>query len=91
MKDECDKYFESKKIIIAAYTPAVFCAFISLMALLGPLVPPLLFDSEGISLEIPFYSFLPMCFMYGAFTMHALIRQVRKLQVIVDDLSNEKS
>ena len=82
MKDKYDKYFESKKIILSAYTPAAFCAFISCTALFASI-------ADAAWWKPMFFAFLPMCFFYCAFTMHAVINKVRNLQAIVDDLNNE--
>jgi len=84
MKDKNDNYFESRKIIISAYTPAAFCAFISCMALFASI-------HNATWWRPLFFSWLPMCFFYYAFTMHSVIKKVRNLQAIVDDLNNENS
>jgi len=82
MKDKYDKYFESRKIIISAYTPAAFCAFISCMALFASM-------NDANWWRPMFFAFLPMCFFYYAFTMHAVIKKVRDLQATVNDLNDE--
>jgi hypothetical protein len=73
VKDNNDKYVASRTIMVSAYTPAVFCAFLSCMAMFS-----------GKAAMPAFYSFLPMCFLFYAFTMHALIKKVRNLQAIID-------
>jgi hypothetical protein len=80
MKNREDKYFDSKSIMISTYTPAVFCAFISYMAMF--------LEKSAMP---AFYSFLPMCFLFYAFTMHALIRKVRNLEKAIDDIKNKNA
>ncbi len=83
MEDKYDKYFDSKSIIISAYVPAAFCALISGMALFSSV-------TDGAWWKSAFFAFLPMCFMYYAFTMHAVVKQVRNLKNTVKDLNKER-
>ena len=65
---------------IPAYLGAAMCAFISLAALfLGDAGRP------------AFYSFLPMCFLFVGFLMHALLRRVEELERRVADLSGDRA
>ena len=66
------------------FTPALFCTFISLMALFGSTA-----SSSGLSWWQPVvFSFLPMCFFYLGFVMHAMIKKIINLQSVVADLQN---
>ena len=63
---------------IPAYLGAAMCAFISLAALfLGDAGRP------------AFYSFLPMCFLFVGFLLHALLRRVEELERRVAQLSGD--
>ena len=78
MKNREDKFFDSKSIMISVYTPAVFCALISNMALF--------LEKSAMP---AFYSFLPMCFLFYAFTMHALIKKVKSLEKTIEEIKSK--
>ena len=56
------------------WLPAIFCAFLSLMALFGPSVV----GTSG--WQITFLSFLPMCFFFVAIVTSSMERKLLELQ-----------
>lgn len=77
-----------KHFPFANYVPAVFCAFLSLMALAG-LISAAAGSSYGNFGAIPFIAFLPMCFYFvGAITNDAR-REIQDLRQQIIDLKQQ--
>ena len=62
------------KQTMSHWIPAVFCTFISLMALSGAVA------SDAGSLLYGFFSFLPICFLFVGFVTFQMQRKIRELQ-----------
>ena len=61
---------------VQMFIPAVFCGFISLMAMF-----------MGESAKPAFYAFLPMCFFFGALPFAALNKRVADLEKRLEDMN----
>ncbi len=71
---------------ITHWTPAAFCAFISLTAL------SIWGRSSGSGWWQPiFFSFLPMCFFFVGIVTFGMHRELRELRKRLDDLEQKKS
>ena len=68
------------------WAPAIFCAFLSLMAMAG-----LISMSAGYGnwWGIPFFSFLPMCFYMGGAVMGQSRREIQELRQQVIELKQQ--
>ncbi|WP_339727069.1 hypothetical protein [uncultured Gimesia sp.] len=90
MKNEEEKYFNSKNFIFSAYTPAVSCAMLALIFMMGTF---LTMGNENAMLSVWSMLFclsLPGCFMFYAYTMHTMIRKVREQQLQIDALQQQQ-
>jgi hypothetical protein len=77
-----------KRYPFASYVPAVFCAFLSLMALAG-LINATAGSSYGNFGEIPFVTSLPFCFyLVGAITNDSR-REIQELRQQIIDLKQQ--
>ena len=61
------------KYSLAPWVPALFCAFISLIALVGSI------GESGGWWRPAFYGFLPMCFFFVGFAILSMQRQILEL------------
>jgi hypothetical protein len=69
---------------IANWVPAVFCAFLSLMALFAFTRSP---DAQW--WRPAFFSFLPLCFFFVGSVTFQLHRELRELRQRVTDLEHD--
>lgn len=71
---------------IGPWTPAIFCAILSLLTVVGDVVAYAMTGTSGVTANV-FYCFLPMCFYFvGAFLLQ-LQKDNRKLQTRLDELT----
>ena len=70
----------------AEWAPALFCAFLSLMAMAG-----LISTTAGFGdwWSIPFFSSLPMCFFFAGMVMAQMRREITELRQQVVDLKQQ--
>ena len=71
---------------IAHWIPAIFCAFISLIALAGSV-----FSTDSGWGRMPFFAFLPMCFFFVGSVTFRMDRELRELRKRLDDLEQQKA
>jgi hypothetical protein len=72
----------SMKQKISFWVPALFCAFLSFIAL---------FRSSGESWRPAFFCFLPMCFFFVGSALLQMHRQVRSLQERLEQLEQKRA
>jgi hypothetical protein len=80
---------QTTKQKVAPWLPAVFCAFLSIMAL---------FFSTGIvgkalteSWRPAFFAFLPMCFYFVGANIYGMNREIRELRQKLADMEEKKA
>lgn len=66
------------------WIPAIFCAFLCLMAL------SMQIGSDSFAWKPAFYSFLPMCFFFMGMATSNLQREIRELRQRVSELEQKK-
>jgi hypothetical protein len=64
----------------SAWGAVWFCAFLSVVALIGG-VAEHISGTNGFWWKPAFYGFLPMCFVFLAFTMSAMQREISDLRL----------
>jgi len=75
-----DKVNHNTMKTISHWTPAAFCAFISLLAL------GMQIGSDSGAWKPAFYCFLPMCFFFAGAVTFRMHREIRDLQEQVAEL-----
>ena len=77
-----------KRYPFAYYVPAVFCAFLSLLALAG-LISVAAGSTVGNFGQIPFIGFLPMCFYIAGGITNDTRREIQELRQEIIDLKQQ--
>jgi hypothetical protein len=76
---------------LGPWIPSIFCAFLSLITVVGNLFLAFAVGRSHAGIEIVFYCFLPMCFFFvGAFLSH-LNKENLALRTRIDQLASELS
>lgn len=71
----------TSRLRVAIWTPAAFCAFLSIMKLFIP----------GDAADPAFYSFLPMCFFFAGSVHFALLKRIEALEAALGDASEQNA
>jgi len=72
------------KQTISHWTPAAFCAFLSLIALYGSIA------SDAGWWRPAFFCFLPMCFLYVGFVTYQMQREIRELRKSIAEMQGKQ-
>jgi hypothetical protein len=76
---------------LGPWTPAIFCAFLSLITVTGNLIVSFMnraAPSSGI--DGVFYCFLPMCFFFVGALLSTLQRENRELRTRIEELASQR-
>ena len=71
----------TSRLKVAIWTPAAFCAFLSIMRMFIP----------GDAGAPAFYSFLPMCFMFAGGVHSTLLNRIETLEAALGDASGQRA
>ncbi|MHB9081867.1 MAG: hypothetical protein ACYC3X_30750 [Pirellulaceae bacterium] len=73
------------------WTPAIFCAFLSLITVAGNLI---VVSMNGVApssgIDGVFYCFLPMCFYFVGALLSTLQRENRELRTRIEELASQQ-
>jgi hypothetical protein len=72
---------------LGPWIPAIFCAFLSLITVLGNLILDFMFWTSRSGLDIVFYCNLPMCFYFVGMFLSKLREENTDLRLRIDDLT----
>lgn len=72
---------------IGPWIPAIFCAFLSLITVLGSLILDFMNGTSRSGLDLGFYGFLPMCFYFVGEFLSKLRKENTDLQLRIDELT----
>ena len=74
--------------IVRPWAPAMFCAFLCLIALVGDIVLRFVTGPSGpaSSISIAFYCFLPMCFYFVGESLVKLQHENRELRARLEEV-----
>ena len=67
------------------WIPTAYCAFISVLSALTSLYTT---DRQG---WIPFFGFMPLCFMFAGYVTKQMHSELRELQVRVAELEKQRA
>jgi len=69
------------------WTPAIFCAFLSLITVLGNLILDFMNGTSRSGVDVAFYCFLPMCFYMVGVVLSKLREENADLRRRIDALT----
>ena len=72
---------------LGPWIPTMFCAFLSLITVLGSLILDFLNGTSRSGLDLGFYCFLPMCFYFVGVFLSKLREENTDLRLRIDDLT----
>ena len=76
---------------LGPWTPAIFCAFLSLITVAGNLIVSFMNrTAPSSSMDVTFYCFLPMCFYFVGALLSKLQAENRELRTRIEELAAQR-